>query len=129
MGREKDEDKTWAEWKENYLTAKKSCENRLCAAGNIGGQHFGTANAAPTPTNDQLVTIQETHTITEDTLEHLDSYLNNMSDAVANAATSGSLSAADISSMAKSLETLTLANATIIREVALPRADLANISS
>ena len=49
-----------------------------------------------------------------------------MSDAVANAATAGSLFSADISRMGKSLETLTLANATLVREVASLRAELAN---
>ena len=57
-------------------------------------------------------------------MERLDSYLNNMSDAVANTATAESLDAADISSMAKSLETLTLASATLVREVASLRSDL-----
>ena len=52
-----DEDKTWAEWKDTYLATNKSRENRLRAAVDIGRQHFGTANAATTPTNDQQVTI------------------------------------------------------------------------
>ena len=38
-----------------------------------------------------------------------------MSDDVANAATSGSLDDADISSMAKTLEILTLANSTLVK--------------
>ena len=124
-----DEYKTWAELKDDYLAANDPRENRLRAVGDIGGQTFGTANAAATTTNDQQVTIQDPHTIPEDTLEPLDSYLNNVSDDVANAATSGSLDAADISSMAKTLETLTLANAAMVREVASLRADLANSSS
>ena len=52
-----------------------------------------------------------------------------MSDAVDNAATATSLDAADIVSMAKSLETLTLANATLVRELALLRDELTNRSS
>ena len=52
--------------------------------------------------------------------------MNNMSDAVANTATAESLDAADISSMAKSLKTLTLASATLVREVASLRSDLEN---
>ena len=103
---------------DTYLSANKSCENRLHIAGDTGGQNFGTANAATTPTNDQQVTIQEPHTIIEDTLERLDFYLNNMSDTVANAATLGSLDAAGISSIANSLETLTLDNSKLVREVA-----------
>ena len=82
-----------------------------------------------TPTNDQQVTIQDPHTIPEDTLECLESYLNIMSEAVANAATAGYLDIAEISSMAKSLDTLTLANRTLVREVASLRANLANSSS
>ena len=124
-----DEDKTWAEWKDAYLAANKSHENRLCAAGYTGGQSFSTANAAATPTNNQQVTIQEPHTISEDNLERLDSYFNNMSDAVANATTAGFLDAADISSMSKILETLTLSNATPVIEVASLRADMENSSS
>ena len=72
---------------------------------------------ATTINNDHRVTFQYPHTIPEDTLKRLDSYLNNMSDSVANAATAGSLDDADISSMAKSLETPTLANSTLVREV------------
>ena len=119
-----DEDKTWAEWKDTYPAENESRENFLCAAGDTGGQHSGTSNAATTLTNDQQVKIQEPHTIPEDTLERLDSYLNNMSDAVANAATAGSLDAADISIMAKSLKTLNLAKATLVREVASLCSDL-----
>ena len=119
----------WAEWKDTYLAANKSFENRLRIAGDTGGQNFGTANAATTPTNYQQFTIQYPHTIPEDTLELLDSYLNNISDAVANVATAGSQDATDISSMAKSLKSLTLANATLVREVASLHADLENSSS
>ena len=124
-----DKDKTWAKWKDTYLTTNKSCENFLRAAGDTGGQNFGTENATSTTTNDQQVTIQDPHTIPRDNFEHLDSYLNKISDNVANAATTGSLDAADIYSMAKSLETLTLANTTLVREVASLRAYLANSSS
>ena len=62
-------------------------------------------------------------------MELLDSYLNNISDAVANAATARYLNDAEISSMAKSLETLTLANTTLVIEVASLQADLENSSS
>ena len=79
-------------------------------AGNAGGHNFVTAKAATTPTNDHQVTFQDPHTIPEDTLEHLDSYLTKISNAVANEATEGSLDASDISSMSKSLDTLTLFN-------------------
>ena len=83
----------------------------------------------PPPTNDHQVTFQDPHTITEDTLERLDSYLNKMSNAIANAATAGSIDATDISSKAKSLETLILSNETLVREVASLRAELSNNSS
>ena len=55
--------------------------------------------------------------------------MNKISDAVANAATSGSLNASAISITYKSLETLSLANTTLVREVASLRADLARSSS
>ena len=64
----------WAELKDTYLAANESCENCLCDAGDTGDQNFGMANAATIPTNDP----QEPHTIPEDTLERLDSYLNKM---------------------------------------------------
>ena len=62
-------------------------------------------------------------------MECLEFHLNNMSDGADNTATVGSLDAAGISIMAKSLETLTLSNKNLVREVASPRADLANSSS
>ena len=52
-----------------------------------------------------------------------------MSDAVANAATARSLDTADISSMDKSLKTLTLANAALVKEVDFLRAELSANSS
>ena len=108
----------WSDWKDTYLAAHKSREKRLRAAGDADGHNFGTANVTTIPTNACQFTFQDTHNIPEDTLGRLDSYLKNISDAVANTATAGSLYAADISSMVKSLETLTLANATLVREVA-----------
>ena len=111
--------KTWSEWKETYLAAHNSREKRLRVAGDVGGHNFGTANAATTPTSDRQVTFQyRPHTIPYETLERLYSYLTNVSDAIVNAATAGSLYAADISSMAKIFDTLTLANATLVKEVA-----------
>ena len=52
-----------------------------------------------------------------------------MQDTVANAATSGSVDAAEISRMAKRLKTPTLDNAMLAIEVASLYADLANSSS
>ena len=78
--------------------------NCLRAAVDAGGNNFGKDNAATTPTSDRQVTFQRPPTIPDDTLDQSDSYLTNISDAVANAATAGSLDATDISSMAKSLE-------------------------
>ena len=91
-----DADKTCSEWKETYLVAHESRENRLRSAGESGGHNFGTSNTATNPTNDHQVTFQDHHTIPYDALERLKSYLTNMSDAVANAATAGSLDAAEI---------------------------------
>ena len=108
--------KTWSKWKETYLSAHKSCKNYLRSAGDAGSQNFGTANTATTPTSDLQVAFQGLpHTIPNETLELLDSYLTNMSDAVANAATAGSLYATDIYSMARSLKTLNLANTILVK--------------
>ena len=52
-----------------------------------------------------------------------------MSDAFANAATTGSLDAADIYRMDKSLKTLTLADTTLVKDVASIRSELATDSS
>ena len=114
-----DVDKTWSEWKETYLAAHKYHKNHFGAAGDAGGNDFCTANAATNPNSDHKVTFQDRPpNFPNGKLDRLDSYLTNMSDTVSNAVISGSLEAADISNMAKILETLTLANATLVKEVA-----------
>ena len=111
--------KTWSECKETYLATHEYIYNCLRDAGDANGNNFGTDNAATTPTSDRQFTLQDRPpTILDDTLDRVDFYLTNMSNAVANADTAGSLDAADISSISKSLETLTLANATLVKEVA-----------
>ena len=124
-----DKDKTWFEWKDTCLTVNKSRENRRRSAGDTRSQNVGTANAATTTTNNQQVTIQEPHIIPENKLELQDSYFNKMSDAVANAPTSGSLYGTDIAIMSKILETPTLTNANMVREVDSLCSDLGNSSS
>ena len=62
-------------------------------------------------------------------MDHLESYLNNMLGAIANATTAVPLDAADISRMAKSLNTLTLTNTTLVRDMESLCADLENSSS
>ena len=51
-------------------------------------------------------------------MEQLDLYLTNMYNAVANAATVGSLDAADISRMTKNLDTLTVVKSNLVKEAA-----------
>ena len=114
-----DTEKTWSEWKETYLAAHKSRENCLRAADDADGNNFGTANSATTPNSDHKVTFQNRPpTIPYGTPDCLDSYLTTISDDVANAATAGSLDDADIYKMDKILNTPTLANATLVKEVA-----------
>ena len=112
-------DKTWSEWKETYLSDHEYRNNCLLAAGDASGNNFGTANAATTRPSDRQVAFQDRPpTIPDDTLYRLDLYLTNMSDAFSNPYTARSLDAADISSTAKSLETLTLSNAALVKKVA-----------
>ena len=66
-----DVDKTWSEWKETYLAAHESRENRLRDAGDTGGHNFGMANSATTPTSDCEVVALCTYRTTR-ALERID---------------------------------------------------------
>ena len=121
-----DGDKTWLEWKDAYINAFDSRERRLQAAGEQGG-NFGSANAATAlPATSR--TSDAGAAPPPETFDKLDAYLDNMSDALANAATVGGVNNSSLDSLVESLATaiancatLTATNARLVKEIAALR--------
>ena len=101
------QDKSWSEWKDTYTKADNARERRLQAAGDQGG-NFGSANAATSGGRGVQFALAASGVPPEmvptaETMEKLDAYLDNMSDSLANAATSGHLEKSELVSLAASL--------------------------